>query len=59
MPLLSSRFVVEIRLFGRALNQRVVEETERDREKDKIEKEMDVEEWNVRKYYPVESFSGG
>lgn len=59
MPLLSSRFVVEIRLFGRALNQRVVEETERDREKDKIEKEVDVGEWNVRKYYPVESFSGG
>lgn len=59
MPLLSSRFVVEIRLFGRALNQRVVEETERDREKDKIEKEVDVGEWNVRKYYPMESFSGG
>lgn len=59
MPLLSSRFVVEFRLFGRALNQRVVEETERDREKDKIEKEVDVGEWNVRKYYPMESFSGG
>lgn len=46
MPLLSSRFVVEIRLFGRALNQRVVEEIEKEREKeresekDKIEKEM-------------------
>lgn len=51
MPLLSSRFVVEIRLFGRALNQRVVEETERDREKDKIEKEVDVGEWNVRKFF--------
>lgn len=32
---------------------------ERQREKDKIEKEVDVGEWNVRKYYPMESFSGG